>query len=68
MPKFLQWALITTVAVVAYIIGTRAGESRYREIRRAARKVWNDPGVKKVRDRTYRKVEKAARRAAKRIG
>jgi hypothetical protein len=66
--KFLRFVLIAGLVVAAYIVGAKAGRKRYGEISRAAKKVWNDPGVKKVRNRTYAKVEKAAKRAAKKIG
>jgi len=66
--RFWTWVLIAGVAIAAYILGAKAGRSRYGQISRTARKVWNDPGMKKVRDRTYRRIEKAAKHAAKRIG
>ncbi|MBN9153262.1 MAG: hypothetical protein J0I44_01510 [Microbacterium sp.] len=65
---FLRVMLIAALVGAAYVVGAKAGRKRYGEISRAAKKVWNDPGVKKVRDRTYAKVEKAANRAAKKIG
>lgn len=68
MPRPLVWMLVIGVAVTAYIVGSKAGRARYREISRTAKRVWDDPGVKKVRDKTYQRVEKAAKRAAKRIG
>ncbi len=66
--NFLRFVLVAGLVAAAYVLGAKAGRKRYGEISRAAKKVWNDPGVKKVRDRTYVKVEKAANRAAKKIG
>jgi hypothetical protein len=66
--KFLKVLLVAALMAAAYIAGTKAGTKRYGEISSAAKKVWNDPGLKKVRKRAYAKVEKAANRAAKKIG
>jgi len=68
MPAFLKWTLILALVGAAYVVGAKAGRPRYNEISHAARRVWDDPGVKKVRDRTYRKIERAAARAASKIG
>lgn len=67
MPKFLVILLIAGVGIAAYVAGAKAGESRYGEISQAAKKVWNDPGLSKVRSEAYKKVEKAAQRAAKKL-
>jgi fructoselysine-6-P-deglycase FrlB-like protein len=67
MPKFLVVLLIAGVGVAAYIAGAKAGESRYADISDAAKKVWNDPGLSSVRKQAYKKVEKAAKRAAKKL-
>lgn len=68
VPTTLRVLLLIAVGLAGYVIGAKAGRSRYREISRTARRVWDDPAVKRVRTRTYRKVEKAAKRAAKRLG
>ncbi|GAA5035068.1 hypothetical protein ACFQRL_00165 [Microbacterium fluvii] len=68
MPASVRWMLVIALVGAAYVAGAKAGRSRYREISRAARNLWDDPGVKKVRDKTYKKIEKAASRAAKKIG
>jgi hypothetical protein len=68
MRTFPLWLLIAAVAAGAYILGAKAGRSRYAEISHTARRVWDDPAVKKVRTKTYRRIEKAAKRAAKKIG
>jgi len=67
MPKFFTFLLIAGVGVAAYVAGAKAGTARYGEISDAAKKVWNDPAVRKVRDQTYKKVEKAAKRAARKL-
>lgn len=67
MPKWILWTLVVGSLATAYLIGTKAGTSRYRQISGIAKDVWDDPGVKKVRDAAYRKLEKAADRAARKI-
>lgn len=67
MPKPVVWMLIAGVAFAAYLIGAKAGRARYREISGAAKKVWNDPAVEKVRKRAYRKIEKVANQVADKI-
>jgi hypothetical protein len=67
MPKTIVLLLLVVAVGTAYVLGARAGRSRFREIGGIAKNVWDDPGVKKVRDATYRKLEKAAKRAAKKL-
>jgi hypothetical protein len=67
MPKTIVLLLLVVAVGTAYVLGARAGRSRFREISGIAKNVWDDPGVKKVRDATYRKLEKAAKRAAKKL-
>jgi hypothetical protein len=67
MPKFIAVLLVLVAAGVAYVVGTKAGRGRYREISAVAKSVWDDPAVKKVREKTYRKVEKAAARVARKL-
>lgn len=68
MRTFLFWLLLSGVAAAAYIAGSKAGRSRYREISHVAKQFWDDPAVRKARKRTRRTVEKAAAKAAKKIG
>jgi hypothetical protein len=68
MPKPIVFILILGVAVGAYVLGAKAGRGRYKEISSAAKSFWNDPAVKKARDESYKSVEKAAKRAAKKLG
>jgi oxygen-dependent protoporphyrinogen oxidase len=39
--------LFVTGAAVGYVLGTRAGRKRYEQMRSAALKVWESPGVQK---------------------
>lgn len=68
MPKPLVWLVVAAVAVTAYIVGAKAGRSRYREISAGAKHLWNDPTVQKVRTRSRKAIEKAAKKAAKKVG
>lgn len=68
MPKPLAFLLIVGVGAAAYLLGAKAGTSRYREISGAARHVWDDPAVKKVRKRAHKALEKAGKKAARRLG
>lgn len=63
-----NWVLVALVAVVAYFVGAKAGQARYEQLSATAKRVWNDPAIRKVRSKTYKKIEKAAKRTAKRIG
>ena len=67
MPKFLAWILIIAAAATAYVLGAKAGRSRYRDISQTVGKFWNEPSVKKARKRTMAKMEKAAKKAASKI-
>lgn len=64
MKKLIVIKVILIVAVIAYVLGTKAGRARYRAIRSATDAVWNDREVRKLRGR----VEKRVRKAIKRIG
>lgn len=66
MPKYIAWIVAAAAAGVAYLVGTKAGSSRYRELSSVAKNVWNDPGVQKAREKAYAKIDKAATRASKR--
>ncbi|MEY9952003.1 hypothetical protein [Leifsonia sp. EB34] len=39
--------LFATGAAVGYVLGTRAGRKRYEQMKSAALKVWESPGVQK---------------------
>jgi hypothetical protein len=68
MPKPVAWLLIIGVGFAAYVLGARAGRSRYREISHAAKQFWNEPSVSKARKRAGKVIDKAAKKAASRIG
>lgn len=59
----LRLLLAAVIAFAFYFIGAKAGRGRYREIRRSAKKAWNDPTVKKARAGS----KKLAKRNAKKI-
>jgi hypothetical protein len=61
--KYLPIAL---VALAAYILGAKAGEDRYKEIKKAVTHYWNDPKVKKAREKAGKSRAKAAKAARKR--
>ncbi len=67
MSKPIVLIILLGVAAVAYVVGAKAGRKRFREISGIAKDVWNDPGVAKVRDRAYRRIESTAKRVAKKI-
>ena len=66
MPKpYILTALLgLAAAAVAFVVGTKAGASRFRELSGIAKDVWNDPTVAKVRDRAFQKIESTATRVA----
>jgi len=68
MPKPLAVLVVAAVGVTAYVLGAKAGRSRYKEISGTAKKFWDDPAVKKARTRAYKGAEKAAKKAAKKLG
>jgi uncharacterized membrane protein len=67
-----RWLFIGIVAFLAYVLGAKAGRSRYREIKATAEAFWNDPTVKKARIRARKSARKttkaAAKKAQKRLG
>ncbi|MDQ7878559.1 hypothetical protein Q9R08_11280 [Microbacterium sp. QXD-8] len=63
-PYILAAVLGLAAAAVAYVIGAKAGASRFRELSGIATDVWNDPAVAKVRDRAFRRIESTATRVA----
>lgn len=67
MPKPIVWVVVIAIAASAYTAGAKAGRPRYRQIRRTAKRFWNDPAVKKARVQTKKRAMKATRTAAKKI-
>jgi hypothetical protein len=63
----LRLLLVAAVAFVFYLIGAKAGRGRYREIRRGAKKAWNDPTVKKARARTKKLAKRNTKRLTKAV-
>jgi isocitrate dehydrogenase kinase/phosphatase len=68
MPKPVVWLLVLAVGAAAYVVGAKAGRARYREISAGAKQLWDDPTVKKVRQRSRKAIEKAAKKASKKLG
>ncbi|AXA95515.1 hypothetical protein [Microbacterium sp. PM5] len=62
------WLTAAIAGGVGYVLGARAGRARYREISAAAKQLWDDPSLKKARARSRKLVDKAAKRAAKKLG
>ncbi|MGY4857689.1 hypothetical protein [Cryobacterium sp. AP23] len=60
---FLRLLLAAAFAFAFYLLGSKAGTGRYKQVRKSARKAWNDPTVKKARSGT----KKLARRNAKKL-
>ena len=60
---FLRILLAAAFAFAFYLLGSKAGTGRYKQVRKNARKAWNDPTVKKARSGT----KKLARRNAKKL-
>lgn len=59
MRTFMIWTLILAAAATAYVLGAKAGRSRYREIVHASKAFWNDPAVQKARGRAAKSARKA---------
>ncbi|MCC9054096.1 hypothetical protein LOK55_07285 [Microbacterium sp. F2E] len=68
MSGFKFWLTVGVVGVGAYILGARAGRARYREISKAAKHLWDDPSLRKARAQSRKVVDKAAKKAAKKLG
>ena len=62
-----QYIIVAVVALAAYVLGAKAGESRYNEIKKAATHYWNDPQVKKARKKARKARDKARKAASKQI-
>lgn len=62
-----RYLVIGLVAFLAYVLGARAGEGRYRDIKHAVTHYWNDPTVKKARGKAKKASAKAAKAARKRM-
>jgi len=67
MRKTLTWIGIGAVAVLAYTYGAKAGRRRYREIRAAAQAVWNEPHIRKARERALEEADRLATATARHL-
>lgn len=61
-PKFIA---VLIIAFFAYLLGAKAGTSRYNAITGAFTSVWNDPKVKKARKQAAKNAAKGRKVAAK---
>lgn len=68
MSRVTFWLALAAVGGAAYVLGARAGRSRYREISGAAKDLWNDPSLRKARKRSRKVIDRAATKAAKKLG
>jgi len=63
-PKLI---VILIIAFIAYLLGAKAGRSRYEEITGAFTSVWNDPKVKKARKQAAKDVAKGRKKVKRRL-
>lgn len=68
MSRVTFWLTLAAVGGAAYVLGARAGRSRYREISGAAKDLWNDPSLRKARKRSRKVIDRAATKAARKLG
>lgn len=64
---FLRILIAATIAGAFYLLGAKAGHGRYKEVKRTARKAWNDPTVKKARKGTKKLANSNAKKIRKAI-
>lgn len=62
------WITVALAAGAGYVLGARAGRSRYRDISAAAKHLWDDPSLKKARVQSRKVIDKAAKKAARKLG
>lgn len=62
------WLTVAIIGTAGYVLGARAGHSRYRDISKAAKHLWDDPSLRKARARSRKVVDRAAKKAAKKLG
>ena len=55
-PRFF---VILVIALIAYVLGARAGRERYDQLMGAVTSFWNNPGFKKARDDARQAAYKA---------
>ncbi|MGK9149117.1 hypothetical protein KXS11_15905 [Plantibacter flavus] len=67
MGKKIVIVLVVGLAFGAYVLGAKAGRTRYREIKHAAEEFWNDPHVAKARKKAVKSAKKATAKAEKQL-
>ncbi|WP_253202168.1 hypothetical protein [Subtercola sp. PAMC28395] len=65
MKKVLCFLFIASLGFAAYVLGAKAGKTRYKEIAATATSFWNDPQVKKARVRAVKAAKQATADATK---
>ncbi len=63
-PRFLA---ILVIALIAYVLGTRAGRERYEQMKNAVTSFWNDPSMQKAMDEAKKNAQKARKAATKNL-
>lgn len=59
---YLRILLVAAIAFGAYTFGARAGRSRYRTIKKNAKKAWNSSGVRSARRTTRATSRRGSRK------
>ncbi|WP_345762603.1 hypothetical protein [Diaminobutyricibacter sp. McL0608] len=59
-PRFLA---ILVIALIAYVLGTRAGRERYEQMKNAVTSFWNDPSMQRAMDEAKRNAAKSRKAA-----
>ncbi|HXH34774.1 MAG TPA: hypothetical protein VNJ54_10220 [Plantibacter sp.] len=67
MGKKILLVIVGLIAFGAYVLGAKAGRTRYREIKHAADEFWNDPRVAKARKKAVKNAKKATAKAQKEV-
>jgi hypothetical protein len=64
-PRFLA---ILVIALIAYVLGTRAGRERYDQMKNAVTSFWNDPSMQRAMGEAKKNAAKARKAAYKKFG
>lgn len=67
MGKKIILVVVGLIAFGAYVLGAKAGRTRYRELKHAADEFWNDPRVAKARKQAVKSAKKATAKAQKEV-
>ena len=64
-PRFLA---ILVIALIAYVLGTRAGRERYDQMKNALESFWNDSSMQQAMGEAKKNAAKARKAAYKKFG